>query len=52
MMAPKLEKAEKHKWLFKGIPEKELTYLRLAALPCIALLTDVIIDLYEKEFHD
>ena len=35
--------------VFPGIPTKELPYLRLAGLTCIALLTDIVTDIFKSE---
>jgi hypothetical protein len=41
--------AQQEPSLFPGVPAKELPYLKLCGLTCIALLTDIICDLYKND---
>ena len=49
ILGARLLVAQQEPGLFPGVPECELPYLKLCGLTCIALLTDIVCDLYYND---
>ena len=49
VLGSRLIVAQSEHKLFPGVPVNELSYVKLCGLTCVALLTDIVCDLYKTD---